>query len=254
VGPYVAGPSALAGMGSLAETPTDVDRSGPVEGVVVTPYGNSWAEALKGGFEIGGAMVTPFFRPRRLRWGATDPELEQSYPGDELIPEPKWSATHAISIEATPQRIWPWIAQLGQGRGGFYAYQKLENLVGCQVENTCRVLDEHQHIRVGDPIRLHVQGPPMTVAIVEEPTTLVLYGSPAAEDGGGGVVLATSWALLLLAREGGGTRFLSRTRYHHADDRRSAIVGGPTLLEPVSFVMERKMLTVIKALAESTAA
>jgi hypothetical protein len=207
-------------------------------------------EALQGGVEIGGAMVAPFFRPRRLRWGATDDELERSYPGDGLVPEPKWTATHAISIDATPQRIWPWIAQIGQGRGGFYAYQRLENLVGSEITNSCRILDEHQQVREGDAIRLHVQTPPMTVAIVEEPSALVLYGNPA--EGDGSAAISTSWAFLLLEQPGGPTRFLSRTRYHHADDRRSRIMGGPLLIEPVSFVMERKMLKVIKALAESS--
>ena len=64
--------------------------------------------------------------------------------------------------------------------------------------------------------------------------------------------LSTSWAFLLRVQPGGSTRLLSRTRYHHADDRRSRLMGGPLLIEPVSFVMERKMLKVIKALVESS--
>ncbi len=217
---------------------------------MVTKIGASWTEALQGGVETGGALITPFLRSRRLRWGATDAELARSYPGDELVPHPKWSATHAISINAPAPRIWPWIAQIGQGRGGFYSYQKLENLVGCQIENTARILDEHQDVRVGDPVRLHAQAPPLTVTVVEEPTTLVVFGGPADADES--AVLATSWALVLIEQPGGTTRLVSRTRYQHADDRRSRLMGGPLLLEPVSFVMERKMLKVIKALAESS--
>jgi hypothetical protein len=218
----------------------------------MTAIGTSWVETLGGGLETGAALVTPFLRSRRLRWGATDEELEGTYPGDELVPEPQWAATHAVTIDATARRIWPWIAQIGQGRGGFYSYQRLENVVGCGIENTSCILDEHQGIREGDPIRLHVQSPPMTAVIVEEPTALVLYGGPA--EAVERAVLVTSWAFLLLERSDGTTRLLSRTRYHHADGFRSGLVGGPWLLEPVSFVMERKMLTVIKALAESTAA
>ena len=86
----------------------------------------------------------------------------------------------------------------------------------------------------------------MTVAIVERPTTLVLYGNPAEADES--AVLSTSWALLLLEQPDGTTRLLSRTRYHHGNDFRSKLMGGPWLLEPISFVMERKMLEVIKAL------
>jgi hypothetical protein len=207
-------------------------------------------ESLRGGFEIGSAMVTPFLRPRRRRWGATDEELEKSYPGDDLVPEPKWIANHAISINATPEQVWPWIVQIGQGRGGFYSFQKLENLAGCKIENSSRILEEHQHIRAGDPIKIHVEVPPMTVAIVERPTTLVLYGNPAEADDS--VVLSTSWAFLLLEQRDGTTRLLSRTRYHHNDDFRSKLMGGQLLIEPLSFVMERKMLKVIKVLVESS--
>ena len=216
----------------------------------MTQVGDSWAETLQGAMEIGAAMATPFSRSRRVRWGATDDELAHSYPGDELVPDPSWSATHAVSVEATPRAIWPWIAQIGQGRGGFYAYQKLENILGSRITNSRRILDQHQQIRVGDEIRLHVDTPPMTVAIADAPTSLVLYGNPA--DGAEGMDVTSSWALLLFAEAAGTTRFVSRTRYQHADDRRSRLAGGPLLLEPVSFVMERKMLKVVKALAEST--
>ncbi len=216
----------------------------------MTRIGSSLTEALQGSIEIGSAMVTPFLRPRRRRWGATDEELERSYPGDELVPDPKWTADHAVSINATPEHIWPWIAQIGQGRGGFYSYQRLENLAGSQIENTSRVLEEHRHIGVGDPIKLHVETPPMTVAIVEKPTALVLHGNPAGADGS--AALSSSWAFLLLEQPDGTTRLLSRTRYHHNDDFRSRLMGGPLLIEPISFVMERKMLKVIKALVESS--
>jgi hypothetical protein len=216
----------------------------------MTRMGTSWTEALVGLLEIVGALATPFFRSRRRRWGATNKELEASYPGDDLVPDPKWTADHAISIDATPRQLWPWIAQIGQGRGGFYTYQKLENLAGCQIENTDRILGEHQHLRAGDPIKLHVEAPPMTAAIVDEPSALVLHGHPG--EAGDYGTLSTSWAFLLLEQPDGTARLLSRTRYHYGDDLRSKLTGGPLLLEPLSFVMERKMLRVLKALVESS--
>jgi hypothetical protein len=212
--------------------------------------GATTMEALRGSIEIGSALLTPFLRSRRRRWGATAEELEKSFPGDELIPDPKWTANHAISIDAMQEQVWPWIAQIGQGRGGFYSFQKLENLAGCEIENTTRILEEHQRIRVGDPIKIHVEAPPMTVAVVVEPTTLVLHGNPAEADAS--AVVSTSWAFLLFEQPDGTTRLLSRTRYHHDDKFRSKLMGGPLLIEPISFVMERKMLKVIKALAESS--
>lgn len=140
------------------------------------------------------------------------------------------------------------MAQIGQGRGGFYAYEKLENLAGCQITNVSRVLPEHQRVQAGDSIRLHVEAPPMAVAIADEPQALVLFGNPG--EGGEGLDLSSSWALLLIEQPDGSTRLISRTRYHHAADLRSTLAGSPLLIEPLSFVMERKMLRVIKALAE----
>lgn len=217
---------------------------------MTTWIGNSLLESLQGSLEIGVAFATPFLRSRRRRWGATDEEIGNTYPGDELVPKPKWTANHAISIDATPEQIWPWIAQIGQGRGGFYSYQKIENLTGCEIENVSRILEEHQNIQVGDPIRLHVDVPPMTVAIVEKPKVLVLYGNPA--EGDSAATLSTSWTFLILEQPNGTSRLLSRTRYHHNDDFRSKLMGGPALMEPISFVMERKMLKVIKLLVESS--
>ncbi len=41
-------------------------------------------------------------RPYQLRWGATDEEMQRQMPGDELISNPRYLATRAITIEATP--------------------------------------------------------------------------------------------------------------------------------------------------------
>jgi hypothetical protein len=116
----------------------------------MTRIGNSTMEAFQGALEIGVALVTPWLSSRRRRWGATSEEIERAHFGDDLIPDPKWTANHAISIDAAPEQVWPWIAQIGQGRGGCYSYEKLENLVGCQIENASRILEAHQHIQEGD--------------------------------------------------------------------------------------------------------
>ncbi len=196
------------------------------------------------------ALATPFLRTHRRKWGATDQERETIHPGDDLVPDPNWTADHVIPIDATPEQVWPWIAQIGQGRGGFYSYEKLENLAGCRIENTSRILDEHQHIQVGDLIRLHVDSPPMKVAFVDKPLSLVLHGNLAEVDEN--TELSTSWAFLLLEQPDGTTRLLSRTRYRHGADFKSKLMGGLLLIEPLSFVMERKMLKVIKSLVESS--
>jgi hypothetical protein len=83
--------------------------------------GTTWLENLGGFFAIALAVLTPFLRGLRRRWGATEEEIRGPHPGDSLVPEPRWVANHAISIEASAAQIWPWVVQIGQGRGGFYS-------------------------------------------------------------------------------------------------------------------------------------
>ena len=93
-------------------------------------------------------------RPRQLCWGATGEEAGATLAGDDLIKCPDLVATRAITVHAAAGQIWPWIAQLGQGRGGFYSYDKLENLVGCDIHSADRVVAEWQDIKVGDEVKL----------------------------------------------------------------------------------------------------
>src|SRR5215218_527701 len=87
--------------------------------------------AAAGTAVIGGAAAYLLVvRPWQLRWGATDEERDATLAGDDLIPNPDLTATRAITVHAAADQVWPWIAQLGQGRGGFYSYDALENLVG----------------------------------------------------------------------------------------------------------------------------
>jgi hypothetical protein len=114
-------------------------------------------------------------RRRYLTWGATDEECDELLSGDDLVPNPNLTATRAIAIRAPAGWVWPWIAQLGQGRGGFYSYDFLENLVGADIHSADRIVPELQAIAVGDEIRL---GPEFgyDVAILESGRSLVLRG------------------------------------------------------------------------------
>jgi hypothetical protein len=93
-------------------------------------------------------------RRRQLSWGATELESDGPLSGDELIANANLTSTRAITIRAAADRVWPWIAQLGQGRGGFYSYDWLENLVGCDIHSADWIAPEWQHVEVGDEIRL----------------------------------------------------------------------------------------------------
>src|SRR5262249_61017762 len=83
-------------------------------------------------------------RPWHRRWGATDAELRLALPGDERVPDPGYRHTRAVTVRAPAERVRPWLAQLGQGRGGFYSYDWLENLAGCDVHSAAAVHPEWQ--------------------------------------------------------------------------------------------------------------
>ncbi len=163
--------------------------------------------------------TTPFIGRKRLRWGTVETEATDPLPGDGLVPEPKWSNTLGITIDASPDDVWPWIAQLGQGRGGFYTYQTLENMVGCRITNTTSILPEHQHPVVGEGIHLYADAPPLNVEIVDPPYTLVLFGSPA--DTGGDTWGRSTWQFAINPGSGSSSRLLVRGRYEFGSDWKS---------------------------------
>jgi hypothetical protein len=182
-------------------------------------------------------------RSRLLRWGATDEEIAAAQPGDDLIGDANVTATRAITIRRSPDVVWPWVAQLGQGRGGFYSYDFLENLVGCDIHSADRVVSEWQQIEVGDEVRLAPTAG-LRVATLEPGRALVLQGSlPIART----PPFDSSWAFVLCEQPDGTTRLLSRERYGY---RRW---WAPFVVEPtqaISFVMSRKMLLGIRDRAE----
>jgi hypothetical protein len=102
---------------------------------------------------VGLAAYVVAVRPWHLRWGATDDEVQRPMPGDELVPDPKVNATHAITIDAPAVAVWPWLVQWGYQRGGFYSYDWIDRTLGSEgVASVDRILPEHQHLEVGDPV------------------------------------------------------------------------------------------------------
>jgi hypothetical protein len=65
--------------------------------------------------------------PRLLTWGATHDEATDAYPGDELIPDPAHFSTMATTLPAPPERVWPWLVQMGYDRAGWYSWDKLDH-------------------------------------------------------------------------------------------------------------------------------
>lgn len=198
-------------------------------------------------------LLSPPLRRRFNRWGATDKECLAPMPGDELVPEPRLESTRAVTIAALPEAVWPWLAQLGQGRGGLYSYDALENVVGLDIHSADVILPQHQQLRSGDVVRLGKAGSPcFRVASVEpgralarisaEPSTEVPPRTPVPPGS-----LGATWQWLLQPVDGGTrTRLITRQRNCRPDGQRLLW----RLVEPIGFVMERRMLLGIKQRAE----
>jgi len=204
------------------------------------------------GLGAAGAAATAaylfLFRPWHLRWGATSDEVARSLPGDELVPQPKQISTRAVTIQAGAAEIWPWLAQIGQGRGGFYSYDWLENLIGCNIHNADRILPEFQQVAVGDKVRLGPEGYPYyTVAAVEPERYLLLRAgdleqeSPPVED---------VWLFYLDDVSPGVTRLIARNRRDYESSVSNWLVW-QVVTEPLHFLMEQKMLRGIKTRVEA---
>jgi hypothetical protein len=194
-------------------------------------------------------VATPFIGRRRLRWGTVATEATDPLPGDALVPEPKWTYTLGVTVDAPAEDVWPWIAQVGQRRGGFYTYQTLENMAGCKITNTTEILPEHQHPTVGGEIYLHPTAPPMRIEIVDPPNALVLFGSPGdvGEEDSWGV---STWQFAVNPGPDGSSRLLTRGRSDYSSDWRSRLFFGRFPIEVITYVMSRKMMLEIKRLAE----
>lgn len=183
-------------------------------------------------------------RTRYLRWGATAEEVQSALSGDDLVAHADLTSTRAITIDAGADAIWPWIAQLGQGRGGFYSYDALENLVGCNIHSADRIVAAWQSIEVGDVVSLHPDVG-LVVAVVQQRRALVLRGGvPVA---GAPAPYDSTWAFVLREQADGTTRLVVRERYRYARRWAAALIE-PTAL--ISFVMTRRMLRGIKERAE----
>jgi hypothetical protein len=197
-------------------------------------------------------------RPRHLRWGATDEEVDHALPGDELVPNPQLKATHAITVKAPPNKVWPWLVQLGQGRGGFYSYDWIENMMGLDIHTADRILAEHQTLAVGDLIPLSADGFGIPVAVVEPKRALVLHGDTRRPGSSVPPVLkpsdyfAVSWGFYLLEQPDGSTRLVERWQAEWNPAFHNNVFYR-VFLEPGAFIMERKMLLGIKERAETLA-
>ena len=186
-------------------------------------------------------------RRRALRWGATASEPAVGLPGDELLPDADLVATRAITIRVPAEQVWPWLVQIGQGRGGFYSYDVLENLVGLGIRSADRVEERWQDLAEGDLVRLGGEIG-LTVARLEPPHALVLQGAGPSLPDEDLPPFDFVWAFVL--RPGplpGQCRLVVRERYGHREPWARWMVEAVSW---VSLLMTERMLRGVRERAE----
>ncbi len=215
----------------------------------------SAGETLVGVVQAAGVLLSsPAIRSWYNRWGVTEEEARRPLPGDEVVPRPHMGYTRAIVIRARPARVWQWLVQIGQGRGGLYSYDGLENLAGCNIHTVDRIVPELQELRIGDLVRMGPKGYPcFSVAAVEPGRFLVLISADPQteqpvvymEEMPKGYAIAT-WQFFLDPWGEDATRLFTRQRLAYSRDMAAVW----RITESITFVMERKMLLGIKRRAE----
>lgn len=221
------------------------------------------------GATIAGAAALSAYlfvvRPWLLRWGATDDDVRRPLPGDDLVPHPKMGITHAITIHASAAEVWPWLVQIGYKRAGWYSYDSIHRamgIAGSPDDDRCsanRIIPELQQLEVGDSIEI---GPGMgyTVAAIEPGRALVLHialdtrtwqsldlTGPMPDN-----YLNASWIWFLDEIGERTTRLIVRHRQDYNPSLLNELMMRG-LIEPGSFIMERKTLLSIKQRAEAAA-
>ena len=214
-------------------------------------FRHPWARRLVNGMSVfalvyGAAVVA--FRPVYVRWGTTPAERSRVLPGDEREPNPGYRVDHGITIHAPASAVWPWLAQLGQGRGGFYSYDWLERAFGDDIRNADRIHPEWQTVSRGDLIR------------ATQPSYL---GGKFGDLGwkvtdvipGRALILENWGAFVVEPIDANTSRLIVRTR-GAGNPSFAGLVFGPLnvfVFEPAHFIMQRGMLRGIRDRAEALA-
>lgn len=192
--------------------------------------------------------------PRLTTWGATVAEVAASMPGDEIVVRARYRSTHAVTVAAPAEDVWPWLVQLGQGRGGLYSYDWLENLLGLDIHSARRIDPDLQTLAVGDQVRLVPEGtePPLrfTVVRLEPPILLVLGPGTTRVEALDAGLPYPCWTFRLTTEHPGSCRLVVRFQADFAPSLVNRLAYA-VALAPVQFVMERRMLLGIKQRAES---
>ncbi len=185
------------------------------------------------------ALYRGRLRPWMYTWGAAEVEVTAVLPGDELVSTSTPRTTRAVTIDAPLHDVWPWLAQIGEGRAGFYSYSLLERAVGARIHNSDVIHPEWQNVRVGDTVWLaqrYGDRARQVIAAVKPMSHLVLVTPDDFEKVQRGEEASGIWSFCL-RREDGWTRLIARG---------SGGAVGHAGFDIVHFAMEQKMLRGIR--------
>ncbi len=197
------------------------------------------AMLLKAGGPLLAASSLGYLLARRwhLRWGATEEEIRRPMPGDELVPRVHLETTRAVTIEAPPESVFPWLVQMGYQRGGWYSYDRLDNQ---GVPSASRILPELQNLKVGDQLAPIPGG--FIVHALDSPRSMVLVSK--SKEGR----IFVSWTFQVEPIGSGHSRFIERLRCRY--ELSPAGMFWFLFVEPADFIMMRKQMLNIKRRAE----
>ena len=188
------------------------------------------------GILIPAVLLAHFvYRPWQMTWGAADDEIVRAMPGDDLVTDPTFVATRAVTIDALPEDVWPWLVQMGYHRAGFYSHDFLDNK---GIPSAEEILPDYQQLAVGDTVPLSADDD-AEVAVLERNRSLVLAFLSDT---------SATWAWGLYPAGPRQTRLVSRLRVATQSGR------ARLLLEYFEIIMMRKCMLGIKRRAESSAA
>jgi len=176
------------------------------------------------------------------RWGTTSEEMARVMPGDALTPDPTDMSMQAITVDAPPEDIWPWLIQIGYQRGGLYSYDWLDRLFGfLDRPSAMRILPEFQQLAVGDKLPWGRTGTELSVEVLEPLRALALSYEARG--------FAWVWQFGLYPLDKQRTRLVTRGTERVPDTLLWWL--GMRFMEPASFIMTRRMLLGVKERAET---
>lgn len=223
-----AGPIALDAW--MVLSPVAVARRWPDRLARPARRRTAWALALGG--LLAPAVYGLAVRPWLQHWGSTDEERRRRWPGDGAT-RPLFTSTRAVTVEAPATEVWRWLVQIGQDKGGFYSYDWLENLAGCDLRSADEIHEEWQDLSVGDDLTMF-PGYATSIVSVDPPRSLVIEG----------------WGAYVV--EPVDTRTCRLVARSH-QDRSLGALGYVAAIELPHAIMERRMLLGLKRRAEAAA-